>query len=558
MSDWRNLRPAACKTHHINPEGQPAYRERFDEVLAFHPPGLAPVLRDLAAWHINPDGTEAYSRRFLKTFGFYGGIAAVCDESGWHHIDASAKEIYSQRYAWCGNFQETRCTVRQHNGLYCHIDELGAEVSDTHWRYAGDYRDGLAVVQAEDGKSTHVDLQGRPTHGHWFLDLDVYHKGFARARDDAGWMHIDSNGAALYRKRFAAVEPFYNGQARVECFDGGREIISEAGKTLITLRPPRQSEFAALSGDMVGFWKTQTIATAIELGIPEVLPLQEAGIAEQCGLSSQATHRLMRALEELHIAYHADKSWHLTARGEFLRVDHRMTLADAALEYAGPLSAMWSSLTQALRIDGNWKAPDVFGEVAQNPKRVASHHRMLRSYARHDYPAVSRSLGLRGNEHILDAGGGLGTLANFMLDAHPGIKVTVLDRSEVIAQGSHEQPQRDGLKWKAVDLFKPWGVEADGVILSRVLHDWNDADAIQILRHARASLSAGGRLFVVEMLLPEEGGSGGLCDLHLLMATGGEERTASQYQKLLEASGFEFLQVKNLAALPSVLVGIAK
>jgi hypothetical protein len=109
-----------------------------------------------------------------------------------------------------------------------------------------------------------------------------------------------------------------------------------------------------------------------------------------------------------------------------------------------------------------------------------------------------------------------------------------------------------------VDLFKPWGVEADGVILSRVLHDWNDADAIQILRHARASLSAGGRLFVVEMLLPEEGGSGGLCDLHLLMATGGEERTASQYQKLLEASGFEFLQVKNLAALPSVLVGIAK
>jgi hypothetical protein len=52
-------------------------------VLAFHPPGLAPVLRDLAAWHINPEGTAVYSRRFLKTFGFYGGIAAVYDESGW-------------------------------------------------------------------------------------------------------------------------------------------------------------------------------------------------------------------------------------------------------------------------------------------------------------------------------------------------------------------------------------------------------------------------------------------------------------------------------------------
>lgn len=558
MDNWRNLRPAACKTHHINPEGQPAYKERFDEVLAFHPPGLAAVRRDSAAWHINPEGVALYSRRFIKTFGFYGGIAAVCDESGWYHIDESAKDIYSQRYSWCGNYQEARCAVRQQDGMYCHIDESGAEVSDFHWRYAGDYRDGLAVVQAEDGKSTHVDLEGRFTHDHWFLDLDVYHKGFARARDAAGWMHIDINGAAVYTKRFAAVEPFYNGQARVERFDGGLEIISEAGETLTTLRPPRHSEFTALSGDMVGFWKTQTIAAAIELGIPEVLPLEASVIAKQCGLSAQYAHRLMRALEELHIAFHADNSWHLTERGQFLRFEHPLTLADAALEYAGPMSAMWSSLPEALRIDGDWKAPDVFGEVAQSPKRVATHHRMLRSYARHDYPTVSRNLGLRGDEHILDAGGGLGTLANFVLDAHPGTKVTVLDRSEVISQGRNEQPKRDGLEWKAVDLFKPWGVEADGVILSRVLHDWNDADAIHILREARASLLAGGRLFVVEMLLPEKGGSGGLCDLHLLMATGGEERTASQYQKIIEAAGFELLQVKHLAALPSVLMGVAK
>ena len=558
MSDWRNLRPASCKTHHINPEGEPAYTERFDEVLAFHSPGFAPVLRNSLAWHINSEGKAIYSRRFLRTFGFYGGIAAVYDDSGWYHIDESGKDIYSQRYAWCGNFQEARCVVRRRDGLYCHIDERGAAVADICWRYAGDYRDGLAVVQAKDGQSTHVDLLGRLTHDHWFLDLDVYHKGFARARDEAGWMHIDGNGVAVYKKRFAAVEPFYNGQARVERFDGGLEIISETGETQITLRAPRQSEFAALSGDMVGFWKTQTIATAVELGIPEVLPLQEAGIAEQCGLTYKASNRFMRALEELHIAFFENDNWHLTERGEFLRGDHRMTLADAALEYAGPLSAMWSSLTEALRIDGDWKAPDVFGEVAQSSQRAVSHHRMLRSYARHDYPVVAGNLGLRGDEHILDAGGGLGTLANFILDAHPETKVTVLERSEVVAQGRQEQPLREGLDWEAVDLLQSWGVQAEGVVLSRVLHDWNDAKAIQILRNARASLPTGGRLFVVEMLLPENGGSGGLCDLHLLMATGGEERTAIEYRTLLEASEFDLLQIKHLSALPSVLVGVAK
>ncbi len=558
MDDWNNLRPADCKTHHINVDGRPAYGKRFDEVLAFHSPGLAPVLSGQEAWHIDTEGEARYSRRFLNTFGFYGGIAAVYDESGWHHINDLGEDIYPQRYAWCGNFQEKRCTVRQQNGRYFHIDEVGDEVSETHWCYAGDYRDGIAVVQADDGRSTHVDLDGCLTHGRWFDDLDVYHKGFARARDSAGWMHIDNRGTPQYLRRFAAVEPFYNGQARVEAFDSGLEIISEAGETLRTLRPPVQSEFAALSCDMVGFWKTQTIAAAITMGIAEVLPLEDDEIAERCGLTPLSAHRLMRALEELHIVFHRDDCWHLTTRGEFLRADHPMTLADAALEYAGPFSAMWSSLTEALSSDGKWEVPDIFGEVAQNSGRVASHHRMLRSYARHDYPAVSKSLDLSGNERLLDAGGGLGTLANFILDEHPGIKITVLDRSEVTELGSHQQPERDGLQWKAVDLFKPWGIDADGVIFSRVLHDWNDSDAIEILRRARASLSVGNRLFVVEMLLAETGGSGGLCDLHLLMATGGQERTANQYEQIFEASGFDLLQIKHLTALPSVLVGVAR
>lgn len=38
-----------------------------------------------------------------------------------------------------------------------------------------------------------------------------------------------------------------------------------------------------------------------------------------------------------------------------------------------------------------------------------------------------------------------------------------------------------------------------------------------ILRHAREAIPAGGRLFIVEMVLPEAGFAGSLCDLHLLM-----------------------------------------
>lgn len=48
--------------------------------------------------------------------------------------------------------------------------------------------------------------------------------------------------AQAYARRFAMVEPFYNGQARVERFDGSLEVIDEAGCTVTVLR----SELAAM------------------------------------------------------------------------------------------------------------------------------------------------------------------------------------------------------------------------------------------------------------------------------------------------------------------------
>jgi len=232
---WSEFTVAPSGTHHLRGDG-PAYAERFDEVLKFHAPGLAPVRRDEEAWHIHDDGSAAYARRFRRTFGFYDGFAAVVSGDGWHHIDLEGADAYPERYAWCGNFQGGRCAVRERNGLYLHVNVEGEPAYAERWRYAGDFRDGVAVVQGADGRSTHIDTLGRRLHDRWFLDLDVFHKGFARGRDEAGWMHVDGAGRPVYTRRFAAIEPFYNGQARVERFDGGLEVIDEGGATVIELR----------------------------------------------------------------------------------------------------------------------------------------------------------------------------------------------------------------------------------------------------------------------------------------------------------------------------------
>ena len=551
---WSSLRVAVCGTHPIDASSTPAYDERFDEVRSFHAPGLAPVRRDGQAWHIRPDGSAAYDRRFVRAFGYYGGLAAVAAWDGWHHVTAGGEDAYHDRYAWCGNFQQGRCTVRDECGMYHHIKSDGSAAYAERWRYAGDYRDDIAVVQAANGYSTHIDPCGKLVHGNWFVDLDVFHKGFARARDEDGWTHIDSRGHPIYARRFASVEPFYNGQARGECFDGSLEVIDETGATVVGLRSPRRSEFAALSGDMVGFWRTQTIAAAVRLQVVEALPATEAEVADRCSLHRDGARRLLRTLGELRLTHHEGGQWSLTPRGEFLRADHPLTLADAALEYAGPLSYMWGRLPDALRCNSDWMAPDIFGEVARDEARRPGHHRMLRSYARHDYSEVCRALDLRGDERIVDAGGGLGVLGQFVLNAHPSTQVTILERPEVVAQA---EPSTTSLLWRSTSLFEPWGLEADAVLLSRVLHDWEDDEAQQILTHARGALPVGGRVYIIEMLISEGSVAGALCDLHLLMATGGRERSIEEFGRLLESTGFKLQSVRTLAALPSVIVGVA-
>ena len=430
---WQDSYLACSGTHHLI-DGEPLYADRYDEVLKFHAPGLAPVRRGGSAWHIRPDGAPAYDRRFRRTFGFYEGLAAVEGEGGWHHIHPDGTDLYTARYEWCGNFQGGRCPVREQGGTYLHITTTGEPAYEVRWRYAGDFRDGVGVVQGEAGRSTHISPVGELIHGKWFLDLDVYHKGYARARDEAGWTHIDRAGRPAYSRRFAAVEPFYNGQARVERLDGGLEAIDETGRTVTELRPSLRSEFAELSSDMVGFWRTQAICTAVELGVFEALPDTVEGVAGSCGLESDRVRRLLRGLAELRLTSQDGDKWSTTARGEYLRAEHPWSLAGAAVEYGRHFPRLWEELPAALQTASGWQAPDIFAEVARDPERARKHHQMLRSYALHDYAAVPAALDLRGEERVLDAGGGLGALAGLLVEEYPGLHVVVLDRPEVVEQ----------------------------------------------------------------------------------------------------------------------------
>ena len=558
--NWQEFTIAPDGTYHLY-QGKPAYSQRFISVLKFHPPGLAPVKDCTGAYHIQPNGSAAYPQRYQRTFGFYEGKASVRSEVGWFHIGISGDRQYDRTFAWCGNFQEQRCMVRDFKGEHFHIKHDGTAAYSQRYAYVGDFRDGFAVVQGQNGLHTHINSNGKLAHDRWFLDLDVFHKGYARSRDDRGWFHINLQGIAAYDRRFAAVEPFYNGQSRVEDFDGSLWLIDETGESITQLRSPRKDLVADVSADLVGYWRSQTLRAGVELGVFEVLPTAKLECDRLFGVASGMGDRLLKALGELGYLYQSDRgTWELTAKGLLLKQSHIPSLADAARVWGQEHYRAWANLTAAL-ISGNPQFNARFGcnffdWLDGRSERLATYHRTLANYGRSDYPSIVKLINFSQHDVILDAGGGTGELLSLILRSH-SCRGILLERPSVISEIKITDDLQDRIQVFSGNFFEPWPVKADAIILAKVLHDWPDSQAEKILQQARLSLNSSGTLYIIERLLSDESYSGGMLDLNMLVMTGSRERSLEEFKALLKATEFELRQKINLDSGLSILVSVS-
>ena len=93
------------------------------------------------------------------------------------------------------------------------------------------------------------------------------------------------------------------------------------------------------------------------------------------------------------------------------------------------------------------------------------------------------------------------------------------------------------------DLFERWPVQADWVILARVLHDWPDKQCLSILERAHEALKPGGKVVILEIVRQDNGMGGALGDIHLLVTTNGKERKWMEWKRLISQAGFSSLDL---------------
>ena len=150
---------------------------------------------------------------------------------------------------------------------------------------------------------------------------------------------------------------------------------------------------------------------------------------------------------------------------------------------------------------------------------------------------------------VVDVGGGNGTLLTALLTAYPGLRGTLVELGDP-AEGARRLFSEAGLAERvsvvAGSFFDPLPQGAGAYLLCNVIGDWNDADAIRILRRCAEAAGITGKVLVVQGVLSGDNTDATASDLTMFLLMGSRERTLDELAGLAAAAGLAMTRVEAL------------
>ena len=243
-----------------------------------------------------------------------------------------------------------------------------------------------------------------------------------------------------------------------------------------------------------------------------------------------------------------------TPVGECLRSGPGAALARGEVYYdaaAGLLDTVRQGGTAFEHVHGE----RFFDHLARHPDREAAFQGSMAARSDQEAHDVVAAYDFSGPASIVDVGGGRGVLLAAILRADPGTA-----RRPDRPRGG--DPRAPATIWTTLrsaiaptasppTSSRPSRPVPDAYMLSRVIHDWDDADARRILATCRRRDGPISRLLVIEAILPERAHDRPAAirmDLHMLLLLGARERTEAEFRTLLDSSGFAVQRVVMTAS----------
>jgi tRNA A58 N-methylase Trm61 len=301
---------------------------------------------------------------------------------------------------------------------------------------------------------------------------------------------------------------------------------------------------------------TAVIYVAARLGLAELLrdgPQAPGMLAKATGADERALGRLLTVLCTIGVCSRSGEDHYaLTEVGASLDGAAEHSIKGWLIFEAEMLSKSWGGMLDTI-MSGKTAAElqglaNSFELMGRTPDTVDKFNAAMVDLTRLVTPDILRSYDFSGISHLMDVGGGAGELLGAIAQQNRKLRGTVFDLPRC-AEAASKHLRRVGIsdrvEFVAGDFFKAVPAIADAIILKSVIHDWNDARSISILRNCREALPNNGKLLLVERLMPEapaatdEDKAHAMSDLNMLRGPGGLERTKEQYRELLEQSGFD-------------------
>ncbi len=316
---------------------------------------------------------------------------------------------------------------------------------------------------------------------------------------------------------------------------------------------------------LTGYRLSSVLVAACELGVFVALreqSLTHEELARTCASAPDALLRLLRVLQALGLVSLRGDRVRLSSRGRLLLPDES-SLADSALLAAQEYVPLWSALATSVR-QGRSAAVEVFGcstweHRQRHPALNAAFNRLMTTGQAPVAAALTRAVTIPAGATIVDVGGGSGALLIELLRQLPQAQGIVLEQAHVVP-AARAAVRDAGLAARCHvrqgSFFRRVPADAEVYVLQHVLHDFDDDQALAILRCVRRALRPDALLLVIENLLPETGTASLdtlILDLHMLVTHDGRERARTQFQALFAAAGLSASDCTLLAGARHVL-----
>jgi hypothetical protein len=313
--------------------------------------------------------------------------------------------------------------------------------------------------------------------------------------------------------------------------------------------------FEQMQRMLIGHFSAQCLHAAAILGLADLIEdgktsAKELALTTKC--DSDSIQRLMRTLASLGVFTQGpDDHFALTPLGATLRSNAPDSVRDMAIFIASqPMWSAWGSLSESLKTGAasfpKRNGAAIYQYLATHQDLGAVFNRFMSAQSKLHNAAIVDAYDFSGIETLVDVGGGHGATVSAVLISYPAMRGVVFDLPEVIAKAELNPAELKGrCQFAGGNMLESVPSGGDAYLIKRVLMDSTDQEVVAVLENCRAAMKPGGRLLVVDPMLPGDNvpHPNWLMDINALVVHGGACRTEAQFSDLLASAGFALSRV---------------